>query len=472
MPYISQQAGYLFIAIFALVMIIITKRFTKIKNKSSKKSFLVANRNVNWIVGGTSIAASWIWAPALFISVQMAYQKGLAGIFWFTTPNILALALFAIFAPTIRKKFPEGFTLPQFIKHKLKSNRVHKMYLVPYIFYQIMAVTVQLFAGGSLFSLLTGIPLIIIMPLLALTALTYTLISGLKASITTDFLQIGLIVVLGAILIPLTINAAGGTNSIINGLHGIENVPNILDPTVAFSFGIVTSIGLIAGAISDQQYWQRSFAIKQRDLRKAFIFGAILFGIVPLALSVLGFIAANPSASITLPQGIDVSMIGVQTVASLLPKWALLLFVIMLLAGLSSTLDSGLTAAASLYVTDVTPTIDDNTAIAKSRKAMIGITIVGLAIALAVIYVPNFGLQHLWWVFNTIAACIMVPTILILYSNNLNEKGIFYGILIAFLMGIPGFIYGNITNNTLIIVGSTVFIVGISTIGSIVNPKP
>ena len=38
--------------------------------------------------GGTSIAASWIWAPALFVSVQLAYEKGIAGIFWFTIPNV------------------------------------------------------------------------------------------------------------------------------------------------------------------------------------------------------------------------------------------------------------------------------------------------------------------------------------------------------------------------------------------------
>ena len=104
MTYITETTGYIFLAIFGLAMFLITKYFSK---NTNKENFLVANRKVDWFIGGTSIAASWIWAPALFISVQIAFQMGLAGIFWFTVPNILALAVFAILAPKIRKRLPQ-----------------------------------------------------------------------------------------------------------------------------------------------------------------------------------------------------------------------------------------------------------------------------------------------------------------------------------------------------------------------------
>ena len=115
-------------------MVGITWAFARWRNCDTTEGFLVANRNVNWMLGGASIAASWIWAPALFVSVQMAYQKGLAGLFWFTAPNILALAVFALLAPRIRQKMPEGFTFPQYIKHRLGSNRVHRVFLIPHFF--------------------------------------------------------------------------------------------------------------------------------------------------------------------------------------------------------------------------------------------------------------------------------------------------------------------------------------------------
>ena len=472
MGFVSQSTGYWFLLIFGIGMLLITYFFARWKRWHTKEGFLVAGRKVGWFMGGSSIAASWIWAPALFISVQMAYQKGLAGIFWFTIPNVIALGIFAFLAPRIRKRLPEGYTLPQYIKYRLQSNRVHKVYLFPYFFYQLMAVTVQLFAGGSLVYLLTGIPLTTIMPILAVIALVYTLISGLRASIITDFVQLAMIFVIGALILPMAWKVAGGFTAIEAGFGGLAGIKNIFDPGVAFSFGIVTAIGLIAGAISDQQYWQRSFAIKKKQLVKSFIFGAILFGIVPIALSTLGFLAANTDLNIVLPAGVDVSMIGVQAVATLLPAWAVFLFVVMLLSGLSSTLDSGFSAASSLWVTDVAKKAKTDTqAIKTARYAMIGIAILGLLVALGALYIPGFGLKHLWWVFNTIAACIMVPTVLSLYWNKLSERGVFWGVLVAFIIGIPLFIYGNIIDKPVWIVGASLFIVAISTIFCLVMPR-
>ncbi len=471
MAFISAASGYWFLLIFGIAMVLITYYFARWKKWDTKEGFLVASRKVGWFFGGTSIAASWIWAPALFVSVQLAYQKGLAGIFWFTFPNIVALALFAFLAPKIRSRLPEGFTLPQYIKHRLQSNRVHKIYLFPYFFYQLMAITVQLFAGGSLVSLLTGIPLTTVMPILALIALVYTLISGLEASIVTDFVQMAFIVVIGIIILPLTWAAAGGMSAITAGFHGIEGIGSIFDPGVAFGLGIVTAIGLIAGAISDQQYWQRSFAIKRKQLVKAFIFGALLFGIVPIALSTLGFIGANSSLGIVLPEGVDVSMIGVQAVATLLPAWAVFLFVVMLLAGLSSTLDSGLSAASSLWVTDVSKATTDAAAVKSARWSMVGMMGLGLAVALLVISIPQFGLFHLWWIFNTIAATVVVPTVLSLYWDRLDARGVFWGVIVSFVIGLPLFIYGNLINSPVWTVVTSVGIVAVSTLFCLAMPR-
>ncbi|MFH1220995.1 MAG: hypothetical protein V1694_11155, partial [Candidatus Eisenbacteria bacterium] len=125
----------------------------------SGTGFLVAWRDVPWYLAAPSVAASWIWAPALFVSVQKAYELGLPGIFWFTAPNILALVVYAFLAPRIRRIIPGGYTLPDWIRYRLGSNAVHRVYLVPYIWYQVMAVCVQLFVGGLMLNYLTGIPL-------------------------------------------------------------------------------------------------------------------------------------------------------------------------------------------------------------------------------------------------------------------------------------------------------------------------
>jgi len=464
MNFISQSAGYWLLLCFGIGMLAVTYFFARWDRWHTKDGFLVAGRNVGWLLGGFSIAASWIWAPALFISVQMAYQKGLPGIFWFTFPNIISLTVFAALAPRIRSRLPEGYTLPEYVRSKFKTKRVHRMYLFPFFFYQLMAVVVQLFAGSSLVSLLTGIPVPAVMVILAIIVLGYTLISGLEASIVTDFVQLSMIFVAGAIILPLAWGASGGWPAVNAGLGGLAGIRNMFDPGVAFSFGIVTSIGLIAGSISDQSNWQRAFAVRQSELKKAFIFGSLLFGVVPIALSILGFVAANPALGITLPKGVDTSMIGVQAIAHLLPAWAVFLFLIMLLAALSSALDAGLAAASSLWVADISRPDSDDASVRSARSSMAVMTILGLLVALAVLYIPGFGLQQLWWIFNTISACIVVPTVLSLYWDGLSEAGVFWGILVAFVVGVPLFIYGNIIDKPGWIVGASLFIIAVSTL--------
>ena len=495
---LTPKLGYFLLISFGVIMILITRFFGRWKNYASIKGFLVAGRDVKGWLGATSIAASWVWAPALFISSQMAYQKGLAGLFWFVFPNIIALLLYIFLAPKIREKLPYGYTLPQWIRFRLQSEKVHKIYLFPYFFYQLMAVVVQLFVGGNLVSLLTGIPLINAMIIMASTVLIYTSISGLESSFVTDFVQMFFIILAIFIVVPWSIHAAGGMTVLISGFGGVTgNFRNVFDPSVAFSFGIVTSIGLISGAISDQQYWQRAFAIKKKNLISSFVFGAIIFAIVPLLLSSLGFLAANESLSISLPAGVDASMIGVASVSKLLPNFGIVLFVFMLISALYSTLDSGLIAASSLYVTDVVKysdnekklliKIDKNEeltneekllakrlnkrGVKNSRKAMLYLTVLGLLVSLGINYFPGLELKHLWWIFNTVAACVIVPTVLSLYYDHLDDRGVFWGVLVSFFVGLPLFVYGNIIDNAKWIVGSSIFIICVSTAFCLIVPK-
>jgi Na+/proline symporter len=127
-------------------------------------------------------------------------------------------------------------------------------------------------------------------------------------------------------------------------------------------------------------------------------------------------------------------------------------------------LDAGLVAASSLWVADISKPESDEGAVRSARRSMLAMTGLGLLVALGVLYIPGFGLQQLWWIFNTIAACVLMPTILSLYRERMSEKGVFWGILIAFVVGVPLFIYGNIVNQAGWIVGASLFIVAVSTI--------
>ena len=102
---------------------------------------------------------------------------------------------------------------------------------------------------------------------------------------------------------------------------------------------------------------------------------------------------------------------------------------------------------------------------------MIALALLRLIVSIITIYIPVFGLSQLWWIFNTIVACVVVTTFLSLYWRILSPKGDFWGVLIAFIVGIPIFIYGNVLNSAARTVRAYLFIIGISTLFCLVFPS-
>jgi len=137
---LTPSGGFIFLVIYAGVMIALTAWAGRGKAKDNAE-FLLAGRSIGPVPGAMSIAASWIWAPALFIASQQAYDQGLPGLFWFTAPNVLSLILFAPLALKIRRTFPSGYTLPQFIK-KRHGRSVHTLYLIQFFGLQICSFAV------------------------------------------------------------------------------------------------------------------------------------------------------------------------------------------------------------------------------------------------------------------------------------------------------------------------------------------
>lgn len=452
---LTTTQGILLIMSYAIIMTAVVW-FNRNKNQSTD-DFLVANRKLGTWRGAFSIAVSWIWAPAIFICSMQAYNQGLPGIFWFTFPNILCFFVFAFLAVRLRKILPDGYSLPDFMRLRFEGEKkVHLSSLTVYFGYQLGAVIINAVAGGTLLNLLTGLSFSLSVIIMVLTALAYSLISGLRASVLTDVIQMTMILLIGFIVVPWVIYNAGGFSVVKNGLGGITGeYVNLFDPKVAFGFGIATSIGLISGPIADQMFFQRTFAVKKKSVAKVFIYGGLIFGIVPILLSFLGFLAAAPevAAKITVS---DAQMVGPIVVDYFLPKWALMLFSVMAFAGLSSTLDSAFVASSSLGTIDIARNyfkkeMSTKESLRIARKFMLGIAALGTAIALMK--------PQLLWVFliyGAFASATLFPTILAVFWNRLPAKGAFWAIILSLAFGTPLSIYANVSQNTNLIVLSAI----------------
>ena len=424
---LSPMTGYMLLISYGIFMFGLT--YFYLKKSETYTNFLVADRKVSYIKSGFSTAATWIWAPALFIASQKAYQQGLPGVFWFTVPNILCLCIFAYFAHYLRNKFRDGYTLAEYMNVRY-SRRVQILYIISLSALSICQFAVQLLAGGAVVTYLTGIDFTIVTIILTLIALSYSLVSGIRASIMTDVWQMIIILVVVFVVVPLVYVKGGGHEILVKGIGGISGeYSNIFDPGVAYSFGIVVTIGLLAGPFGDQSFWQRAFTTKKQDVKKAFLLSALVFGVVPIFTSIIGFMAAGMG----IDAGSNAQLINIITVNELLPKIILIPFVWMLLSGLVSTLDSGLCSISSIVSTDILRNSKDKLKTAK--MGMIALAIGGILIA----NIPDLKILYLFIFYGTLRASTLLPTILTIVYKKLSERGMFYGILTSLCIGVPLF---------------------------------
>lgn len=430
------MSGLVILIVYAALMLTVTLIFSR-KSKSAD-SFHVANRQLGAIQSAMSIAATWIWAPALFTSAEKAYTNGIPGLFWFLVPNILCLILFIPFAKKIRNKMPDGITLSDFMAKTYHSEKVRGVYLGQLSLLAILSTGVQLLAGGKILSAITGIPFWAMTIILAAIAFSYSQFSGIKASVLTDSLQIIIMLLFCAVFVPWALLKNDGLQCLVSGLDGFSGDFGTLFGGKSFdvllSFGIPSTIGLISGPFGDQCFWQRAFSIKRNKIGKAFLLGAVIFAVIPLSMGIFGFIAAGSGYVAA-----DSSVVNFELITHLFPAWAMTPFLFMVISGLLSTVDSNLCAAASL-------TSDFKVNVKGAKLSMIVLLILGILVA----NIPGLTVTHLFLFYCTLRATTLLPTVMTLIGKKLTGNGIYVGVISSFLVGLPVFAYGSITDNSII----------------------
>ena len=432
--------GAVVLIIYAVLMLTATLIFTK--QAQSKESFHVADRNIGTGIAALSIAATWIWAPSLFTSAEKAYVNGIPGIFWFLVPNILCLIIFIPFAKRIRQKCPYGITLTGYMTDVYQSAKVKGVYTFQLGALAVLSTAVQLLAGGKLLATVLGIPLWVVTVILAAIAYAYARFSGLKASVITDVIQLGIILIGCGLLVPWTVSKAGGGSTVIKGLYAISGGYDSLFSKsgleVFLGFGLPTAIGLLSGPFGDQCFWQRAFAIRKNSIGRAFLGGALIFGLVPLSLSMIGFAAAGSGFI-----AVDPSMVNMEFILAKLPSWTMAPFLMMILSGLLSTVDSNLCAAASM-TTDwqITGKLGNSNNVKASRRVML----ILLGVSILIANIPGLTVTHLFLFYGTLRASTLFPTVLTLLDKKLSAQGVFAGIVASLCVGLPVFAIGNIWN--------------------------
>lgn len=335
---------------------------------------------------------------------------------------------------------PNGITLSGYMHEKYRSDKVKQVYLLQLTTLTILSTAVQLLAGGKILSAATGLPLWVMTIALAVIAFSYSQISGIKASVLTDAIQMIFLLVACIIFVPWALDLNGGISSIqLSGISGeFGKLFSESGLEVFLGFGLPTAIGLFAGPFGDQCFGRGLFDWRKEDW-KSFLLGAILFAVVPFSMGLLGFIAAGIGF---IPN--DAGMVNFELIQALFPSWVIVPFMFMLISGLLSTVDSNLCAVSSL-TTDLKAVSDleSKSKIKISKASMVLLLIAGVLIA----NIPGLTVTHMFLFYGTLRATTMLPTMLTLMKIKMTSMGVVAGVITSFAVGLPIFAYGTVLNS-------------------------
>lgn len=419
-----------------------TTRRSKLQRYTSTKSgFLLADRQVKTIPAAVSLAASWIWVQALFVSTGQAHLNGYVGLAYFTVANVLALIIFAPFLKRLVEKMPEGYTVSGYYRERF-SPRVQKATLFQYATHSIGGFAVNVLVGAGLISLITGWNYVVVNAVLALGAFAYTAWAGMKASIVTDWIMYGLIALSTAVVVPLSVvwavDVAGSGGLNLNGLNDVTWT-NEAGLMLLLTFGIPVSLVLLSGPLTEQMYWARGLAsARAGNPFKVALYAAAFFGAIPLALGFLGF--AGATAGVEVEGGIQEA--GFSTLSAMVAEQplfgALLLpYALIALSGIMSTADSTLNSLGTLVGHDGTRRGmgSDAEAVRRARIAMAVMTVA----VIGIVNVPTMDILWLWFFYGAIRISTMVPTMFALGRPDwkVTEPAMFWAMIAGFLVAVP-----------------------------------
>lgn len=414
--------------------------------RSGFAEFLIAGRRLGGFVGAMSIAASWIWAPAIFISTKIGYEYGLSALVWFCIPNMLALVIFAPLASKVRAKVPEGYSYIDYIKNL--GGGYWQLQLTLQLCLQVVIFSIQLTAGASMLSALGQGQYQYLVVAMALTPLAYSTVSGLRASVFTDSLQYALIAT-GACVIVFNFPF----NSISSETNNYEFSP--FDMHMLLEFGISSAIGLLVAIFADQQQWQRAFAARQPTLIRTFCTAGLLHLLVTAMLGIFGWLVAQHGFRAT-----NKELVGVEFVEQVYGPVFVYVYMVMALCALVSTLDSGLCAFSSLWSTQVKP----STQLRLNRLAMLALSVCGACVASL-----HVSLLTLWFIAGTIRLSSFAPTVASIVKRDFKGLDGTIAIAAGLLCGIPVFGYGSLTSQPMLRTLGMILAVAVSSIALLVS---
>ena len=423
--FLSQNLALLLIIaaslIFAVVGIIYSRKHQGLSN------YLTAGRSVGTLSLTTSLVASALGAWILFGPASAATWGGIGSVIGYSLGTAFPMIALIFLGKKIRRVFPKGNTLTEFIYHKFGKN-LFKLILILTIFYMFIFLCAEVTAVSMLVNYISGTPLWLTATLVIVTTLIYTLYGGLKASILTDNLQFFIVIILLFVCVYylFSLNSDYLSYEIIqiNSQHLLSNkyIPN-------YTAGLTFFIAVAATNLFHQGNWQRVFAAKNNVVLKRSLLVSFII-IIPIVffMGICGIIAVSLDSKVNP----DLAFFSI-----LLKDKTEFLSVIIIILAVSltvSTIDTLVNAISSLVVVDGKNFYRDTKK--KDFLRLSKVFIIILCVISLIIASKGFSILYLFLLADLLCCAAVFTVFYGFYQKNFKERNAMISILTGLFLGL------------------------------------
>ncbi|MBM9464626.1 hypothetical protein JL108_14305 [Aeromicrobium sp. YIM 150415] len=320
------------------------------KKQENADGYMTAGNKIGFGISAASMTATWIWASSMYASAASGYTYGISGPIHYGLWGALMILFIYPFGKRIRSVAPKAHTLAE-VMHARHGRSSQLMLAGSNVVGSVISLMSNFIAGGVLIAMLSPFTFIQGVVAVAGGVLLYSLWSGFRASVLTDFVQVMAMLGAVAIIVPFIFFAAGFPAAFETGAANLTpQQGNFFSSEAFLGQGAPYIAAVLAYAIGNQTIAQRLFAVREDLIKPTFITATIGYGAMVIGVGMLGVLALYLGFE---PTGGDINNLIPEMAATYLPAILLAVFFIMIIGALSSTADSDLAALSSIMMADV-----------------------------------------------------------------------------------------------------------------------
>ncbi len=436
--YLSSQIS---VTVFVIIGIFfIGLGYLNSQKKINNFNYIVDNRDENKFSLTASLTASALGAWILFGPPSAATWGGMGAVIGYALGTAAPMIFLYNFGPKIRKEFPKGLTLTEFIKKRF-GLRILKISLFLILFYLTIFLIAEVTAIAFLLKFISQIPLWLTAGVTLIICLLYILRGGFKLSVITDkyqFIFITFIVFISTFLILGNFDLT--SYDLIR-----QNLPDLINKNYIpnYTAGLTFFIAVSATNLFHQGNWQRVFSAKNNSiLKSSLIYSSIIVFLIVFWMGYSGLISYAVNSEVIPDLAFFELLINNKNI------FITIGILILAMSLTLSTIDTLINAISSLII--VNGDQINKSLSGKKIQKKTNLLILSLSFLVFILASKGYSILYLFLLADLFCCSAVITIFYGFFNKKINPKLASYSILSGLLFGLLFFPSQNFQSSILV----------------------